>query len=107
MNTYPTGIHDIDFGLLDYLSIKSIINLTQTNKYIYDLINNSTIYRQLQTLKTIEPSNRLIYSVRQGYLGVIKLYNNSGLLNLQNIYYLIEKSNNTRTITDIKIPNIN
>ena len=83
---YPTGIHDIDFGLLDYLLIEDIMNLIQTNKYIYDLINNTTIYRQLQTLKTIEPLKRAKYSVRQGYFDLIKLCNRSGSLNIQNRY---------------------
>ena len=69
------GIFDIDYYLIHLCKLKTIINLTRTNKYFYELIKNMSFYKHL--MKINECKNKKLVIFKYGYLDVIKILCNS------------------------------
>ena len=69
------GTFDVDYYLVHLCELKTIITLTRTNKYFYELIKNAPFYKNLMKLKK-EDKKLEIFEL--GYLNIIKiLYNDT------------------------------
>ena len=92
IESYLTGVYDIDLYLIKFLTVRSVKNLSIVSKSIYKILTVSPIFKQLVELKDFKSYERLRYSVEHGYFKIIKIFNRSQLISADDIIELISEA---------------